>query len=89
MGPEGWRGSCAVPLHTEGPVALSASLRLIMVKARVELIRESVLHRRRLGHLQDSVLAGQNGYVRDAGDAHLALHELAAAAAAQDRPLWV
>ena len=77
------------PAPQRGPVDLSSSFRLIMVKAQLGLIQESVVHRRLFGHLQDSVLPGQSGYVRDVGDAHLALHELAAAAAAQGRPLWV
>ena len=88
MRPRGWRSLCAVPLHKAGPPELGESFRLIMVKSQFGLLQESILCQRGKAKVQLSVLPGQSGYVRDVGDAHLLLHELASQAVFQGRALW-
>ena len=73
-----WRETCMVPRHKRGPLFLFDSWRLLEIRAQVGLVQECILTHRVRSTLHANIIPGQSGYIRDASDAHLLLHEIIA-----------
>ena len=73
-----WRNTFVVPKFKAGFALSSASWRFLEIRAQIALLHEAVLIARLRPRHRAAVLPGQSGYVRDVGDAHLALHEITA-----------
>ncbi len=86
--PMAWRGAASVPLYKKGLPEEATSYRLIMVKSQLGLLQEDLVHARLSSQVKGSITAGQSGYIRDVGDAHLLLHECMAEAIAVHKPIW-
>ena len=76
--PRLWRERALTVRHKRGPVDISSSFRLLGVMSQHGLLQESILSARVKPRLVASLLPGQSGYIRDAGDAVLFFNELTA-----------
>ena len=84
-----WRLALMVALYKKGNPRLQGSYRLIMVKAQLGLLQESVLTGRIAAPLQSSLTPGQSGYIRGCEDPQLVLHEIVATCISENRSIWV
>jgi hypothetical protein len=83
-----WRYRCMVPIYKKGPVSEVGSWRQLEVQTQLGLLQEGIIFCRVKLHVRRYICVGQSGYVRDVGDAHLLVHELAASAEQGGRSLW-